>query len=82
MKPTENQDCKENVPVADVGSTALLGTMCFEMPKYVSVSYEPREDITAYELAKLVPLFLNKLPITESTLAELGSAARHLTRHA
>lgn len=77
MKTNENQ---ENT--AGVGTSTLLSALYYEMPKYVSVIYEPCEDITTYELAKLVPLFSNKLPITEGTLAELGSAARHLKRHA
>ena len=78
MKPSENQEQTLSVTVADVGSTALLGTLCF--PKRVPVSYEPLKDITAYEVAKLLPLFVNREPLTEDALAALGTAARHLKR--
>ena len=74
MKPNENQEQTLSVAVADVGS------ICF--PKWVLVSYEPLVDITAYEVAKLLPLFVSREPLTEDALAALGTAARHLTRHA
>lgn len=52
-----------------------------QIAKPITVSYEPKEDITAWELAKLIPLFQPHQYITEDTLAGLGSAARHLQRH-
>lgn len=47
---------------------------------FVAVEYKPLEDITAYELARLLPLLLIKTPVTASMLEYLGSAARHLKR--
>lgn len=50
-------------------------------PTPISVTYEPQEDITVYELAQLLPVLLGHFPITEENLKALGSAARHLKRH-
>jgi hypothetical protein len=52
-----------------------------DIAKPLTVSYEPKEDITAWELARLIPLFSPNQYITEDTLIGLGLAARHLKRH-
>jgi len=39
--------------------------------------FKPEPDITAYELAVLLPYFIGA-PMYEETLTELGTAARHL----
>jgi len=43
----------------------------------ISRIFNPEPDITAYELAILLPYF-NGAPMYEETLTELGTAARHL----
>jgi len=44
----------------------------------ISRTFNPAPDITAYELAILLPYFFNGVPMYEETLSALGSAARHL----
>lgn len=58
-----------NVPFVGVG-----------WPKYVNVSFDPKEDITAYELAKILPFFHGQ-HMTEDAFNALGGANRHLKRH-
>ena len=43
------------------------------------VRYEPQEDITAYELALLIP-YLTGVVLTNDALATLGAAGRHFRR--
>ncbi|MFZ9972158.1 MAG: hypothetical protein ACO3GA_03620 [Candidatus Limnocylindrus sp.] len=43
----------------------------------ISRIFNPAPDITAYELAILLPYF-HGVPMYEETLTELGTAARHL----
>lgn len=49
-------------------------TINFEMP--LCYSFEPKEDITAFELAKILPLCFGKIQPID--LDKLGSAQRHL----
>ena len=45
----------------------------------LSREFVPKEDITAYELACLLPYFnVNGKPLYKSDLEKLGTAARHL----
>lgn len=50
----------------------------------VSCVWEPRPDITAYELAKAIPFLLDQgwlaSDLTETALAGLGDAGRHFRR--
>lgn len=50
------------------------------LPKYVSCSYEPKPDITAYELAIILPFFMGGHGMTEKDWEALGDARRHLRR--
>lgn len=59
-------------------SGGALFTM--NLPKFISVSFDPLIDITAYELAKLLPFFHGR-SMTEDAFKELGTASRHLKRH-
>ena len=54
----------------------------FQLPKVVSATYDPQPDITAYELAQLLPIFIYGSLLTEEKWTELGSATRHLKRSA
>jgi hypothetical protein len=51
-----------------------IRTINFEMP--LCYSFEPKEDITAFELAKILPLCFGKIQPID--LDKLGSAQRHL----
>jgi len=51
-------------------------TMPNNEPKIISRIFKPEPDITAYELAILLPYFFNGVPMYEDT--QLGTAARHL----
>ena len=53
-------------------------TMSTPEPKIISRIFKPEPNITAYELAILLPYFFNGVPMYEETLSALGSAARHL----
>lgn len=46
-------------------------------PKTVSVIFEPKEDITAYELAQLLPYVTNNQPMFEEHWEQLGEMQRH-----
>ena len=50
-------------------------TMKVELP--MSAAFEPKEDITAFELSKILPHFFGKA-LFKAYLENLGSAARHL----
>lgn len=50
-----------------------------ESPKIIHADYEPKPDITAYELACLMPMLLGN-PLTEMGWIAIGTAARHLRR--
>lgn len=47
---------------------------------YISATWNPQEDITAYEVAKLLPFFHGR-HMTEDDWAALGEATRHLKRY-
>jgi len=53
------------------------------VPKYLWCTFEPQEDITAYELSKLMPFFApGSRGITEDDWSALGEkVTRHLRRH-
>lgn len=51
----------------------------YEIMKSVNATFEPKEDITAYELARLLP-YLHGRPLTEVEWESLGHVARHLKR--
>ena len=48
-----------------------------ELPRY---DYDPQPDITAYELALLLPHF-HGVPLLQASLDKLGTATRHLKIH-
>lgn len=50
-----------------------------ENPKIIHADYEPKPDITAYELACLMPMLLGN-PLTEAGWIDIGTASRHLRR--
>ena len=52
----------------------------WKIKEYVNVSFEPKEDITAFELASLMPYFHGKNMTTDDWDA-LGAMKRHLKRH-
>lgn len=46
-------------------------------------AYEPKPDITLYELALLLPYFINRvdnIPMADDLITRLGPAARHLKK--
>ena len=51
------------------------------LPKYVNATWDPQTDITAYELALLLPLFIVGSTLTEEKWESLGSATRHIKRN-
>lgn len=44
------------------------------------VSYDPQPDITAYELASIIPIFLSGQIMTDEEWGALGAMQRHLKR--
>lgn len=60
--------------------SALAGTgsIQYTIRQPLAVKYEPLPDITAYELARLLPYLTS--PIYEGDWEALGSANRHLKR--
>ena len=46
----------------------------------VRAIFEPKEDLTAYELAKLLPWLMSLQHIRESDFATMGTESRHLFR--
>lgn len=57
------------------GSVAYMG----HASKYVNASYDPQPDITAYELATILPFFMSRI-MTEADWDAFGAAQRHLKR--
>lgn len=49
------------------------------LSKYVRASYNPQPDITAYELATILPFFHGQM-MTEADWDALGATQRHLKR--
>ncbi len=47
---------------------------------YVTATFHPQTDITAYELAMLLPFFITGKGMTEGDWDLLGAAQRHLRR--
>jgi hypothetical protein len=45
----------------------------------VNVVYNPQEDITTYELSRIIPFMLGK-ELNNAEWAQLGSAQRHLQK--
>jgi hypothetical protein len=66
--------------MSDSNDIANVPFVRVEFPTYVNASFEPKEDITAYELAKILPFFHGQ-HMTEEAFAALGSANRHLKRY-
>lgn len=54
-------------------------TFCMA-PDPFRVEFNPQQDITAYELAILLPFFVGGIGITEAVWDSLGAAQRHLKR--
>lgn len=52
----------------------------WQFAKYISCYFDPQPDITAYELAKLLPWFRPGQRITEDDWTALGEMTRHLKR--
>lgn len=48
-------------------------------PEPLRVTFAPQPDITAYELATILPFFIGRL-MTESAWNDLGAAQRHVKR--
>lgn len=48
--------------------------------KYVTAEFHAKEDITAYELAQLLPPMWSCKPFTEYDWEKLGSLQRHFKR--
>lgn len=46
----------------------------------IRARFIPKEDITAYELAILLPYYLGLRPMMEKDWTELGTMTRHLER--
>lgn len=63
-------------------SSAGSGTITLVSPsdKCVEAEFEPMQDITAYELAKLLPYIDPTGCMTECEWKELGTITRHLKR--
>ena len=51
----------------------------FEMSQQINAQFEPLEDITAFELAKIIPFFHGKV-MTEAEWTGLGEMRRHFIR--
>lgn len=49
-------------------------------PVLVRARFIPKDDITAYELATLLPYYLGLRPMFETDWIELGDMTRHLQR--
>jgi hypothetical protein len=64
-------DANDSVTVSIGGSRLMLPIQC---------RYEPLEDITAFELAKLLPFFVSGRGVYEYDWNQLGTATRHLKR--
>lgn len=60
-------------------SEALVSSIALSQP--ISASFEPQPDITAYELARLLPYLSSRMPLYEGGWEALGSANRHLRRY-
>lgn len=50
------------------------------LPRPIRARFIPKEDITAYELAILLPFYLGLRPLFERDWVELGLMTRHLER--
>jgi hypothetical protein len=46
---------------------------------YIETTYDPKPDITVYELALLLP-YMIRVPIDQAAWDKLGTATRHLKR--
>lgn len=55
----------------------IPGAHTYNIQQPLVFRYRPKEDITVYELATLVP-FLAGRPLFENELTKLGTAKRHL----
>lgn len=55
-------------------------SISYEIKRQLSISYNPQPDITAYELAIILP-YLHGKPMFEEDWIDLGNAQRHLRRH-
>ena len=63
--------------MGDLTSVTIEGASVFA--RFVSCSFDPKPDITAYELAVLLPYFHGR-QMTESDWDSLGEMQRHLKR--
>jgi len=50
-----------------------------QLPQPINCIYNPQPDITAYELAQIIPYLLNKTMLKEDW-DKLGNITRHLKR--
>jgi hypothetical protein len=67
-----------SVPPLD---TAKDGWFTLDLSKYITAAYEPKEDITAYELALILPYVMTGKRMTEDDWKAMGTATRHLRRY-
>jgi hypothetical protein len=65
--------------IPDINDMKIESVYTYTIAQPISVSFDPQPDITAYELAKLLPHFHGQ-PIYESDWASLGQLQRHLKR--
>ncbi len=68
-----------NVDLSQFPALNLAGSVEHNIQQPVTARYKPLPDITAYELALVLPGLLGK-PIYEAEWAVLGSATRHFER--
>ena len=63
----------------DATPSSGFTTYCLA-PEPLRASFVPQPDITAYELATILPFFLGGRMLTEADWGALGAAQRHLVR--
>lgn len=68
-------------PQPGLNDNGMMFDTVIRVERPISGIYRPKPDITAYELARLIPFISGRLPMYERHWAELGpQVTRHIDR--